>query len=71
VDSKSENKNQEYLGVRIDDKKSNQLDQPLKPAQKIDVQAVMRVSGNAECPKLMAARYEAPAPVARYDLEAR
>jgi hypothetical protein len=71
VDSKSENKNQEYLGVGVEATSATLFDQAMKPAQKIQVYAIIRVSGNGEVPKLMAAGYEVPAPVARYDLHGK
>lgn len=71
VDAKSENKNQEYLGVGVDDKNQNSLSQSLKPAQKIEVFAIIRVDAYGPVPKLMAARLNVPAPVARYDLKGK
>jgi len=70
VDSKSENKNQEYLGVGVEGTGVS-LDQAMKPAQKVQVYAIIRVNCTGEVPKLMAARYEVPAPVARYDLHGK
>jgi len=72
VDAKSQNNNQEYLGVGVDDQAHNQLDQALKPAQKIEAFAIIRVAGEGAVPKLMAASgADAGAPVARYDLHGK
>lgn len=71
VDGSGKDKNQEYLGVGVDDANKAELDQSLKPAQKIKVFAVIRVDAYSPVTKLMAARYEVPAPVARYDLKGK
>lgn len=72
VDAKSQNNNQEYPGVGVDDQAHNQLDQALKPAQKIEAFAIIRVAGEGTVPKLMAASgANAGAPVARYDLHGK
>ena len=72
VDAKSQNKNQEYLGVGVDDQTHKTLDQAMKPAQKIEVFAVIRVAGEGAVPKLMAANHaDAGTPVARYDLHGK
>jgi hypothetical protein len=71
VDAAGKDRNQEYLGVGVEDAKHSQLDQVLKPAQKIEVFAIIRVDGYGPVPKLMAARYEVTKPVARYDLKGK
>lgn len=71
VDAKDQNNKQEYLGVGVENTGAS-LDQPMKPAQKIQVYAVIIVPAQGEVPKLMAANHEdSKMPVARYDLRGK
>ena len=71
VDANDQNKNQEYLSVGVQST-GKQLNQVMKPAQKIQVYAIIRVISQGEIPKLMAANHEdTKAPIARYDLRGK
>ena len=69
VDAKSENRSPDNRSAGVDDKNQNLLDQTLKPAQKIEAYAIIRVDAYGPVPKLMAARRGVASPVARYDLK--
>ena len=72
VDAKSENKNQLYQAIGVDDANRNELNQTLKPAQKVEAFAVIRVDAYGPVPKLMAEnRTDKGSPVARYDMHGK